>query len=589
MTRRSWLTLFAGTAAAGEVSWSASFRAKAARFLERHRRPEGAYGWSSDVIAHITPTFGVIGSYRLLGIKPPAPERVADFARNVYPVPEVRRKDRPLWRMDFEQVQTLSWLDKPIDSFRPLAATWNRSAAFTKVYEMGGNPVFQHQAMAVRVRRLLGLTPSEEDSAWREYFLARRRPDGTFNATPAADGSGGHVMNTLWGLQAAECLGIKLSAMPELAGWIKTCQLASGGFTYAPKASLGGLEDIAYTWCALQILERLDERPNSPAQCAAWVESLFTPEGGFQDRPGGEPNPLATFYALDSLRLLKHTPKQSFRYAERAKRNSIPAGSEVFSIQVQAPGNGSPREAALLAGALGIHLWTAKNSAPGWIEEAQKAAEAARVPVQFGVASEEYGLYVAVPGMGCYSHLVDLVAPYEPGKSVVWKRSDRRPDLVTAPGLLEKTEFPYPWDQFRDSRIAALKNARGRMIWQKREFPALTAIPPPLVWPPPLRRFAGRARSGELVVGRPTGGLHHSLRWQGSDVALLARSAGPQPCHGRSARCGDGMENTSGRRIAGGAPIREAARNAVAVVGRARQTVAASPGRHDSAASGDEV
>lgn len=476
MTRRSWLALFAGTAPASGISWPVRFRTKVAAFLAGHRRPEGAYGWSSDVIAHITPTFGVVGSYHLLGMKPLQPERVADFARNVYPVPEVRRKDRPLWRMDFEQVQTLLWLDQPIDSFRPLAATWNRPAAFTKVYEMGGNPVFQHQAMAVRVRRLLGLSPSEEDSAWREYFLARRRPDGTFNTTPAADGSGGHVMNTLWGLQAAECLGVEFPASRELAGWVKACQLPGGGFTYAPKASLGGVEDIAYTWCALQILEKLDERPIQHAQCAAWIESLLTLEGGFQDRPGGEPNPLATFYALDSLRLLKHTPKGSERSAPRAKRNAIPPGSEVFSIQVQAPGSGSPRDAAVLSGALGIHLWTAKNSAPGWIEEAQKAADAARVPVRFAMASEEYGIYVSVPGLGCYSHLVDLVAPYQAGKSALWKRSDRRPDLVTAPGLLEKTEFPYPWEQFRDSRIAALKKAQGRMIWQFLESEELTRM-----------------------------------------------------------------------------------------------------------------
>ena len=74
---------------------------------------------------------------QLLGVPVPDAARVAEFVRNTYPVPEVRRKDRPLWRLDFEQVQTLLWLDESIDSFRALASTWSKPAAFTKTYELG--------------------------------------------------------------------------------------------------------------------------------------------------------------------------------------------------------------------------------------------------------------------------------------------------------------------------------------------------------------------------------------------------------------------------------------------------------------------
>ena len=47
----------------------------------------------------------------------------------------------------------------------------------------------------------------------------------------ASDGSPGHIMNTLWGLQAAECLGLDLSPAPKLSEWVRACQLPSGGFT----------------------------------------------------------------------------------------------------------------------------------------------------------------------------------------------------------------------------------------------------------------------------------------------------------------------------------------------------------------------
>ena len=72
-------------------------------------------------------------------------------------------------------MQTLLLLDEPVDSFRDLAATWSRPAEFTTRYELGGNPVFQHQAMAVRIRALVKLSPSDADSLWRDYFAQRRR------------------------------------------------------------------------------------------------------------------------------------------------------------------------------------------------------------------------------------------------------------------------------------------------------------------------------------------------------------------------------------------------------------------------------
>jgi hypothetical protein len=376
-------------------------------------------------------------------------------------VPERRRTERPLWRLDFEQVQTLLWLKESIDDFRTLAATWTGPAEFTNRYEMGGNPVLQHQAMAVRVRQLLKLSPSEGDGAWRDYFLARRRADGVFNTTPASDGSGGHLMNTLWGLLAADCLKLPLPAAPGLVDWVRRCQLPSGGFTYAPDATVGAVDDLAYTWCALQILVREGQpAPTNAPRCAAWIESLQTDEGGFQDRPGGEPNPLATYYALDCLRLLDHAPRAAGRPAPRARRPIIPSDAKVFSMQIEAPGNGSPREAVLLARTLGIHLWAAKNAPEGWIAEAQRIAGVERAPVRFAIGNEEYGTFVDVPGLGCYSHLSDLVAPFGTDSGAPMPRKDH----------------PYPWPEFRDTRIAALRRGGGRMIWQFLESEELTRV-----------------------------------------------------------------------------------------------------------------
>lgn len=468
MHRRTFVSLIAAPMAAcaapftaiAAPAWPDELRRKLTRYLESLRRPEGAYGWEGDVTAQVSPTFGVVGSYRLLGLPVPESARVAEFVRSHYPVAERRRTERPLWRLDFEQMQTLLWLDEPVDGFRALAAQWTKPADFTTNYELGGNPVFQHQAMAVRVRRQLGLSPSAEESAWRDYFTARRRANGTFNTTPAADGSDGHVMNSIWGLLACECLGISKAPETGLGTWVRDCQLPSGGFTYAPKASIGSVDDIAYTWAALQELERVGTQARDAASCIRWVESLLTPEGGFQDRPGGEPNQLATYYALDCLRMLNHVPRFKEKPAARARHASIQPGMRVFSAQVEAPGNGSPREAVLLANALGIHLWTAKNSPDGWVREARRIAAEEKAPVEFHIADEEYGTYVSLPGLGCYSHLVDTLAPYG----------------IDTGRQLPKKSFPYPWETFRDGRLARLWRGGGRLVWQFNENEEFTRV-----------------------------------------------------------------------------------------------------------------
>ncbi|HYO81929.1 MAG TPA: prenyltransferase/squalene oxidase repeat-containing protein [Bryobacteraceae bacterium] len=457
MNRRQFLIgAPAGLAAA---SWPDDMKPRIVSYLETHRRATGGYGWSSDITPQVTPTFGVVGSYVALELPIPAPGDLAKFVRNHYPVPERRRTERPLWRLDWEQVQTLLWLGEPVESFRQLAATWTAPSEFTPRYELGGNPVLQHQAMAVRIRKLFGLTPSDGDVAWKKYFVERRRKDGTFNLTPASDGSGGHLLNTLWGMLASDALGLERPDTRALIDWIRSGQLSSGAWTWSPAATLGAVDDVVYVWAALHLLALLGAKPTNSQTCAHYLWSLQCDEGGFQDRPGGEPNPLATWYALDSLRLLgaASLPIAS-RRAPRARRHAIPSGSHVFTMQIEAPGAGSPREAVLLARSLGIHLWTAKNSPPGWIYAAQAIADEQKVPVTFAIGNEEYGTYVAVPGLGCYSHLVDTVAPF--GKDTGEQ--------------LPKKNHPYSWAEFRDTRLRALQKGGGRLIWQFLENEELT-------------------------------------------------------------------------------------------------------------------
>ncbi|MGH9159247.1 MAG: prenyltransferase/squalene oxidase repeat-containing protein, partial [Vicinamibacteraceae bacterium] len=461
MNRRTFLITgtmaCAGTLAARAQSPPSGFE-RVVSYLRALSRPEGAFGWPDDDEATLTPTFAVVGGARLLNVDVPNAAAVARFVRTTYPVPEIRRTERPLWRFDYEQIQTLLWLGEPVESFVPLAHTWTRPAEFTRAYEFDGHPVFQHQVMAIRCRHLLGIA-EQPDSAWRHYILSRRRSNGTFNNTPASDGSDGHVMNTLWGLWALESLRLSPQHSGDLVQWLQACQRPNGGFTYQPEPAIGAVDQIVYTWAAVRALALCGARPLDVDRTCSYIERLHHDSGGWVDREGSEPNPLATYYALDALAALNRLEPSAPR-ARRQKSVTVPDSWHVFSVHIQAPGQGSPEDAVTLADALRIHVWAAKNSTPEWIRAAQRAADRRKVDVIFARGDEEYGTYVRLPGLGTYSHLADLVAPAD--------------DDIGA--SMAGVSSPHAWTVFRDERIAALRRGGGRMIWQFNENEELTRL-----------------------------------------------------------------------------------------------------------------
>jgi hypothetical protein len=149
--------------------------------------------------------------------------------------------------------------------------------------------------------------------------------------------------------------------------------------------------------------------------------------------------------ALDSLTTVKRRPLRG--------RATLPADLKIFSIQVEAHGQGSPAEAVELARALKIDLWGAKNGKPAWAARVRKIAAERKVPVTFFTADEEYGTWVNIPGLGTYSHTSDLVAP---------AGADIGPPL----GTRAAAPAPVSWPDFRTRRLGPLERGRGRLIWQ---------------------------------------------------------------------------------------------------------------------------
>src|SRR6478609_6690263 len=96
-----------------------------ADYLRSLARPDGGYGWDDQDRSHLTPTFAVIGCYRLLGQEPPEPRRLAEFVRTHHPF-RIKKLERELRDFEYQQIQSLLWLGEDASAFRDTVRAWKR-------------------------------------------------------------------------------------------------------------------------------------------------------------------------------------------------------------------------------------------------------------------------------------------------------------------------------------------------------------------------------------------------------------------------------------------------------------------------------
>ena len=429
-------------------------------YLRSLERPDGGYAWPDDPESALPTTYASLACYRLLGEDPPAKAAMTQYVRIAYPQILRRLGDgdpHPMHQFDYEQVQCLLWLGQPIDDYKPRASKWVRPNFYPDQFEPNHVPVFQQEVHSILCRQLLGIAPTKE---WESYILSRRRDNGSFNNTPAQDGSGGHVSNTLWGILAVQALGLAINNKEQLVEWVRSCQIENELFTYSPDATLAANDHVAYVWAAVRALQLLGTTVRKPKGARSYLASLCNEDGGFGDRPGRASNPIATMQALEALTILGPIEAtQPRRTAMRPK--GVPDNLNVYTIQIEAPGVGSPQAAVEMAKVLNVDFWGAKNSQIGWVAAAQTVARTEKVPVKFFVANEEYGTTIIIPGLGAYSHLADVTAP-------------AGTDFGTA--MNDPRIQPIPWSEFLSKRIDPLRHAGGSNVWQYNQNEALSRI-----------------------------------------------------------------------------------------------------------------
>lgn len=415
-------------------------------------KPDGGYGWEDQPDSHLTPTFATIGVLHHLGQLPANKEALIRFVQAHHPQRQANKETGPSASQNrqfiYQQIQAIQWLGGDAASFKEEVSNWKSQAGNIGNYEKHKYPVLDQEIMTPICHSLLNIPVAPVKSEFTAYLKSRQRTNGSFNSSPVQEKGDGNILNTYWSLYALQTLGEQHENKKEVINWINACQRKSGGFTHQPNPALGGNDEVAYTWAAVKALALLDTKPQNLDGCLRYLASLRNTDGGFGNQLGLPSNPVATYYAIDALQALG-----KLNYLDNAPvlKQIVPkktdfSGYQVYTVQYEAHGSGSPAEAVMLADSLGIHLWGAKNGNPRWVATAQKIANEKKVPVTFFISDEPYGGSVSVPGFGTFNHILDYVTPANKGK-VIFKDSTS-------------------WQTLQKTTLQQLKNNNGGLLLQ---------------------------------------------------------------------------------------------------------------------------
>ncbi|WP_346239285.1 prenyltransferase/squalene oxidase repeat-containing protein [Niabella insulamsoli] len=377
-------------------------------------KPDGGYGWASQPDGHITPTFALVGVLLNLKALPKDRSPLITWVRTHHPQTGLNKEAGPsgsqMRDLAFQQMQAIAWLGGRLDDYKKEVAQWKSQKKSIANYEEMGFGNFWQESFTPLAFQLLNLPLDSVQKQFLPYLSGLRRKNGSYNNAPPGFYSGdGNILCTLHAIRALIAFDQDTPQKQELIHWLQNCQKEDGGFVHQPQPELARKTDIIYAWAAVSALHLLGTQPLQVNSCVQYILSLQNADGGFGSKPGLASTPMSTYYAIDALRILKSLnalDKPLISGAPPKKKENW-EGQNLFTVQFQAVGAGSPKEAVWLANYFKIDLWGAKNAPDGWIAAAQRIADQQKVPVHFFITDEPYHKSVIVPGMGKFGHILD--------------------------------------------------------------------------------------------------------------------------------------------------------------------------------------
>ncbi len=204
----------------------------------------------------------------------------------------------------------------------------------------------------------------------QEFIVARQSASGGFvdayRVDTPPDPAAAHLVITYHAVMALRALGVEVPRRDACVEFLQACQTPDGGFRWSPThGAHSNRADVWYTWAAVRALDALNARPRDAAKCAAWINALQNPDGGFGDRPGWDSRIYSTYYAVHALQILTGDARKAIA-AKRVSRaiEEIPDGKyQIFQAHFKSAADlaGSQADMVDEVHKMGLHLIGAKT------------------------------------------------------------------------------------------------------------------------------------------------------------------------------------------------------------------------------------
>jgi hypothetical protein len=154
---------------------------------------------------------------------------------------------------------------------------------------------FQFTSMITELASIVGVEINNEKTT--SWLLSYQNRDGGFEAHGHSNlNSTYHAVSSLFNL------GYSVRSLKETIEYVRSCEKPSGGFTVVPRSSIPYME---HTYYGISTLELLGEHARYPEKTVELVLMCQNSNGGFARSDLGISTFENTFYALNTMRVIR--------------------------------------------------------------------------------------------------------------------------------------------------------------------------------------------------------------------------------------------------------------------------------------------
>jgi len=234
---------------------------------------DGGYTFCQGAESNAQDTYYAIETLRLLGVQPRNVNRIITFMQSLQhadggfdSVKVAYYVTRVLSRLGAE-------LTKPIGSFVESLGSLIDKFNNKEVYVEASS---EFETLYYTVELLKNYGSIGNVVHLQEYLFEMQNSDGSFG-----DKRFSRIASTFYALKILKILGRDVRRLHSVLGWIRQCEVPSGGFIAEPKTSqtLMVLGDTYYGVMALKVL---NERCRYPEETLELIAEFQNPNGGFR-------------------------------------------------------------------------------------------------------------------------------------------------------------------------------------------------------------------------------------------------------------------------------------------------------------------